>query len=921
MSKEKKIDENTVQVKPIIKKRGGCGSFFMGFMFAFVFLIVSIGGVGLYCYYNVTLTQIENTLGLRLPIEGEIRDKSLKDLIALGLEYKDSYTEATLETVETDFGVNLPTTIPGTEIGLTPVYDAEINFLGTVQAVKKYRIQDIANNLDAFVKAVLPILYDNTTVNQVLNSLQVTILSDLGYPALVDKYYNIGTPELPVKKSLGELTISQALEILPEHFGNEKLTVQELINATGSKIMPYPTTGKDNYAGLRNLVITEITTDILLENTDGALLNDLLDLSQFEFAQTTQFNITKLKDMLDYMQGVPLYQIVNIPSEVNSTSSAGDQILFALRNATYNDLQNEDVIATLTTKIDEAYPDFVLSNIIDFSTMQNLDFLANTRITDLIRDPSTTITNLLSNVYIGNFVTLGSVVEGNENFFNDTIFRNINADTLLSQLRDTISNLTISQILNASQLESSGLTAEQRQMTMLELLQSAEGATLQEMISIGQSDATSFVASLGGFVYALRNTTSANFTTSLTNIALVDLIGTENSPSALARLGDMDLQTIAESEDLIEVLASEFGTLGELLNTQNDTGILGIIGNVRFEDLLGSDPAGAIMKELKNSTATLSTLLGKNFDNKLIQAIMNIQVGQLFGDNPEQAFKDALAGENNTLGDLFGFDGSTTPMMGYIANVKFADLLGDNPADAILKAITVNSEGQNITLGEFLGNKESTGIMSMISSVTMHDLLGLDGAVAGDVIMNALGASNSTLGELLNISATSGVAGILAKIELSKLFGEDADPTATINEITNSIKLVDVFDVSGLQEDNILKILYNNNPNLLIKDISTEIEKVTLSQVLGISETEQPTGLFSLVANLTDDYTDKEGVLHKQVTIGTIETMFIKEDLSINDLHTAGILKDSDVAGLTEEEKSMTISQFLQAYKTAIGRS
>lgn len=923
MSKKEKIQDETVQVKTVVKKRGGCGSFFMGFLFTFVFLIVCIGGVGLYCYYNVTLTQIENIIGLKLPIEGDIRDKAIKDLIALGLEYKDSYTEATLDTVQKDFGVKLPETIPGTEISLTPIYNAEINFLSKTQKVTSYRIQDIVNNLNEFVDAVLPVFYANTTVNQILKSFNVTLLNDLGYPALVDDYYNVGTASAPVMKSLGNLTIQQALDILPKHFSENNLTVQEIVNAVGLSIMPYPTSGqKDVYAGLRNLIVTQITTDQILENADGALLNNLLDLSDFAFTQTDEFNSTKLSNMMDYIKTVPLNQIMNISETApTETSSATDHLLYAIRNATFNDLQSNDPIATLTAKIDINYPTLTLGKLIDFSDMSNLDFLIDVKLTSLINDTTATINNVLANVFIGDFVTLGSVVKGNPNFFTDvTIFRNVNAGINLSQLREVIASLKISEILTSSQLSTSTLSDAQKQMTMLELLQSNSGITLGTLLNMGQG--SDLVASLGGYVYALKDVTDSTFTATLNNTKIIDLIGAENSPTALARLGDMDLKTISESDDLILILADNFGTLGNLLNVSSSDGFLGIIGNVEFADLLGSDPSGAIMNELKNSNQTLANLLGKTFENNLINSIMTIKVGELFGDNPEQAFKNALAGSDNTLGSVFGFDGSQTAMMGYLANVKFADILGMtagiSPADAILNAIIGNATDGYTTLASFLGNTETDGIMSMLSTVTMRDLLGKNSEVtAGQAIMNALGASGKNLGELLNITATDGIAGIVAGLSLSDLFGDSANATLALNNIVNSIKLIDVFtNISTLPDTNVLKILYDNNNNLLVKDISTAVNNITLAQVLGVTDSSPATGIYTLIENLTHDYTDTNSILHRQVTIGTLNDVVVKQNLTILDLYNAGMLSDSDINGLSESEKSMTISQFLEAYKT-----
>ena len=268
MSKKKKQEEVTqapATIKVVEKKRGGCGTFFLGFIFCFIFLFVAIGGTGLYLYYNLTLRQIENTIGVDLSfIDTSLHDYSLKELLNLGLNEKDKITEATLESLNADFDLQLPETIPGTQLNIAPVYNEVITFQGQQQQVKKIRIQDIINNLDEFVSAVLPKVYDHVTVQQVVDTLQTTILDDLNYPALNGEYYNIGTTEQPNYKKLADLTITQVLEQLPAHFGSENLTVQELANAAGLSLFPDVEPGQDDiYAELKALNVTQMTTEDL----------------------------------------------------------------------------------------------------------------------------------------------------------------------------------------------------------------------------------------------------------------------------------------------------------------------------------------------------------------------------------------------------------------------------------------------------------------------------------------------------------------------------------------------------------------------------------------------------------------------------------------------------------------------------------
>lgn len=415
MGKKDKQDD-ALQVKTVTKKRGGCGTFFMGFLFCFVFLFVCIGGAGLYCYYNLNVNSIERMLGIEIPLEGDYKTMALKDLIAVALQKKDSITEATLESIQTDFSVNLPATIPGTEISLTEIYDSEIDFLNQRKKVKQFRIQDIVNNLNAFVDAVLPVLYDNTTVDEVLNSFNVTMLEDLGYPALVDKFYNTGTSAAPVMKSLRELTISQAFDKLPEYFGEETLTVQNAIDALGLEILPYPAEGQnDVYAPVRSLVIAEVTNDDIMGAVDGAMLIDLIDLSGFKFTQTAEFKATKLNAMSAYFDTVSLEQFVEIPENVDETSTATDLILNALKGLTYGDLKKSDIAAELIAQIDENSPNLSLADLLKIDdTTGVMGIIGQVKFKDILgTNGEDAILNALKGS-IENPVTLGKLLKINE---------------------------------------------------------------------------------------------------------------------------------------------------------------------------------------------------------------------------------------------------------------------------------------------------------------------------------------------------------------------------------------------------------------------------------------------------------------------------------------------------------------------------
>ncbi|MBQ7977446.1 MAG: hypothetical protein IJ301_02475 [Clostridia bacterium] len=487
MSKIEKNEGEAIQVKTVTKKRGGCGSFLMGFIFCFVFMLVCVGGVGLYCYYNVTINTVENMLGVEIPLEGEYKDMALKDLLNVALNEKNKITDATLESIQTDFGVELPETIPGTDISLMAVYETEVDFLNTRKQVNQYRIQDIANNLDEFVDAVLPVLYDTTTVDQVLTSLQITALDEMGYPALTDSFYNVGTASAPNMKTLRELTISQALDIIPEYFGEDNLTVQRAIDALGLEILPYPASGeKDIYAPLRPLVIADLTMNKFMEKATGEMLNEIIDLSTFKFTQTDGFKNTTLNNMSDYLETVSLDLFVEIPEEITDESSATDKILNLLRGLTYGDLKNPDIGATLMAEIDESEnPNITIGELMNIQDATGImSFIKNVKFKDMLgTDPKTAIMDAITGT-TENPVTLGQLLKLEETSGIISLIQNVKMGDLIGDSAtpaDAIMNAlkaegnTLGTLLEIT--ETTGFAGKIANITLEDLLNGGSSAT------------------------------------------------------------------------------------------------------------------------------------------------------------------------------------------------------------------------------------------------------------------------------------------------------------------------------------------------------------------------------------------------------------------------------------------------------------
>ncbi|MBO5102901.1 MAG: hypothetical protein J6C13_02285 [Clostridia bacterium] len=729
----------TTVVKTVEKKRGGCGTFFLGFIFCFIFLVVTIGGVGIYMYYNVTLTQIENTLGLKLPIEGDIREKSLKDLVSMGLEYKDSITECTIESLNTDFGVDLPTTIPGTKLDITAVYNESVTFLGETKQVKAFRIQDIVNNLDAFVEVVLPKLYDHVTVGQVLETLQTTLLTDMGYPIFVDAYFNVGTVAQPNMKTLSQLTITQAMEQVPARFGEDNLTIQELINAFGLEIIPDPVEGEtDIYASLRTLKITNLTTDDLTSKITGEILTNLIDLSSYEFTTKEAFKQTSLKDLGEFLLDLSLGEFVTLESVAGATETEQNEFFAKTQYANLaKDLKlNEVKDAIKNLKLNQIFSttDIAMINSVyaDAGNQTVLEFLT-ARKTALGGAVSF---NIATNNYI-DCAGMGGYVEVIGTSTADDFISNIDSASTFALLGGADNVTPIASICD---------------LTLRQIMESenAVNLMLQNFTTLADllgSESTGLFAVIGEVKVADLLNDPANAITEKLNNSTITLAEMFNNPSISA--DDKLMQTILNiqvgslfsdpANSITNALSAK--TLGEILNIDNSaTGLISFLKDINFGDLLGKNGSSAqdviinaLTKDSNDNDITLGDFLEMSDTTGFAGKVANLKMSDLIGDsaNPSTAISGLI--DTVTLSDVFG---STTPENAILAELYA--LSSDNQGGMLVTEVFDNIN--QVKLSTVIGENKP-GIFNLL---TNYDTLTLE------TIDDMEFKTGITLGELID---------------------------------------------------------------------------------------------------------------------------------------------------------------------------
>ncbi len=636
--------------KVIVKKKGGCGTFLAGFFFAFIFMIALIGGGGAYVYFCVNLQQVESLIGVKLPIEGDLNKKTVKDLIALGLDVKDSYVHLKIGEVETKLGVNLPTQIPGTEIDISYLYadGTTIQYKGETTNIKDIEVLDATHNMNDLLNGVVDVVSNHLTIGEVLDVAQLKqTITDLGYPAFINDIYTVNSS----KKTLSELTINEAKNVLPEFYGADNLTVAKLIEATGSKLVPE----KDMYNTLRSLKVQKITTNDLLNNVIGEMLNDLIpDLKDFRFTQTEEFNNTPLVSMVDYIQSVYVGDFLTFENAVE------EDFFTNTKNQGFKTLKQ-----TFVSVLDEEILNLKVNQILTASQ------IATTSLT--LEQQEMTIPQLLESTHDNLFTLFGSTIVSEVGGY-------------VEELRLELSSTFATSYHDLTWAEKLGLEGTSTALLDISDLTVGEVAT--------SDDLPDTIFNKLGTLGNLIGDTDNSILKLLKDIQLSDLLHNAGDAIDSALRGPTGSPT----------------TLATLLDITSTDGINAIIGDILVGDLL-DNPNTAITTQLKGSSLTLGELLGMTSASGLNGIIKNITVGNLF-TSPDSIIKDTLASSTLTLGELLEVDTTGTEDLSkhILKNLIVADLFGSDPSVAIERVIN----GTSLSL--VLGAQPTTGVLSLVTN-------------------------------------------------------------------------------------------------------------------------------------------------------------------------------------------------------------
>ena len=650
--KEKEVVDK--QGRVIVKKKGGCGTFFAGFVFAFIFLIFTIGGAGAYVYFCVNLQQVESLIGVKLPIEGDLNKKTIKDLIALGLDLKDSYVHIKIGELDTKVGIKLPEKFPGTDIGIDFLYEdsTTVKFKGNDVKFLDIEVMDAINNMNSLFDGVLDVVFDHVTVGEILKTanLEQTI-EDMGWPALVSPIYTVsGT-----NKKLADLTINQAKDVLVDYYGADNLTVQKLVEATDLMVIP----NKPMYDTLRALKVQKMTTQDLLDNITGEILNDLVDLSDFEFTQTEEFNNTALSGMIDYIESLPLGDFITFENCVDDD--------YFTNHPTFESLKK-----TYVSKLN--------------------DGILNLKINQILTPTQIARTTLSASQIV---LTLPQLLQTNPTQTILMLFGAQNVEEVgayVKELQLTTTANFQTEFNNLSWAEKLGIDGSTAllELSTLSLGDVAESDDIPETIF-------SKLGTLGDLI----GSTDSSIMQLISKVKLTDLL--TNAGDAI-----MDALKYDDAHNQVD--------LATLLGMTSTDGINGIVSNIKVKALLET-PNDAISDALKGSTSTLGQLLEMSSSatgiNKIIK---DITVGALF-NTPDTTIKNAMEESDVTLKELLGIsDENNTGINAIISGITVGTLFSDQ------KAIETTLKSSETTLAVLLGMASSDGINGIVGGIKVKDL-------------------------------------------------------------------------------------------------------------------------------------------------------------------------------------------------------
>lgn len=311
-----------------VVRKGGFGSFIFGFLFGIVFVVGAVVGVGIYAYKNLTLSKIEGAVGANLPVNEEVKNKSIEGLIKLTADLISDQSTLTLEKIENNFGIVQSLTGNGIPVALKKDGD---------KVVCVYSNSEIDSNC-------LDISEFKTTPVNELSSKLTTFIGELSLSDL-QKVATFELPDIPLINNVKTKPLMEALNEISSKLDVATLTLTDLNTYFGIDLtsvnalkdfmnIPLNGEGNENLAyALTNATIGNFVGLSKQANETDAAYQERLDNAGLLGLIAT----TKLNELQSKLNSLTI-------GEITKVQDSDKTILIALKNSTLSSI-NDDIKA------------------------------------------------------------------------------------------------------------------------------------------------------------------------------------------------------------------------------------------------------------------------------------------------------------------------------------------------------------------------------------------------------------------------------------------------------------------------------------------------------------------------------------------------------------------------------------------------
>ena len=339
-------------------KRGGWSGFFL-FLFGILCGIIIVGLVGVWAFKSVSITKVEGWFNVKIDLGSAngLKDMTMEELVALGIDYGGNINNVTLQDIENDFGITISSPISGidiSELKTKPIMslDEHLDLItdqvtfgkleGWFDELSLPDIPIITDNVDEPIMDAINTLFD--TVNKGTDMTMADLKDfgiDLSTISLLDGVSDttrLSELEAVVKdkkvSDLIEITASSnaVLKAIADYKINQLST--ELPKLTIGKVIGDTTTTTGIIGKIKDIQIGNLNESTLMDKVKTLTLSEIMDTSGN--AILTALASTQIGDMSSAINNLSISVVLGesgVVTLLNSKDSNGNVTLQELPNA------------------------------------------------------------------------------------------------------------------------------------------------------------------------------------------------------------------------------------------------------------------------------------------------------------------------------------------------------------------------------------------------------------------------------------------------------------------------------------------------------------------------------------------------------------------------------------------------------------